>query len=455
MAATPVIAVFDIGKTNKKLLLFDEQFQVRKEMVIRFEEIADEDGFPCDDLPAITRWILQSLDELLADPVYDLRAVNFSAYGASFVFVDDQGNSLTPLYNYLKPFPQDLLEEFYTSYGDEKAWSQQTASPVLGSLNSGLQLYRLKREKPALYMRMRFALHLPQYFSFLLTGNPGSDITSIGCHTGLWDFAQKDYHHWVKAEGISQKLAPIVDDAQVETVSYKGKNFLCGIGMHDSSAALVPYLRQCTEPFALLSTGTWCITLNPFNDSLLTAAELQADCLCYLGYKSQPVKASRLFAGQEHEQQVERIAYHFGMDPSFLPTLPYDPKIIELLKSKPGIAPVEKPEPLIPSLDQTGHQPLPSPISHLRFRNRDMDDFGSATEAYHQLMLDLVELQCLSSRPVLNNTEVRHLYVDGGFSRNQIFMQLLSNAMPEYAVRSFNIAQASALGAALVLSVFD
>ena len=50
MTAIPVIAVFDIGKTNKKLLLFDAQYLVVKEKSIRFEisnnshEIGDQNG---------------------------------------------------------------------------------------------------------------------------------------------------------------------------------------------------------------------------------------------------------------------------------------------------------------------------------------------------------------------------------------------------------------------------
>ena len=40
-----VIAIFDIGKTNKKLLLFDQSFQLVSQEEQHFDEIADEDGF--------------------------------------------------------------------------------------------------------------------------------------------------------------------------------------------------------------------------------------------------------------------------------------------------------------------------------------------------------------------------------------------------------------------------
>jgi sugar (pentulose or hexulose) kinase len=92
------------------------------------------------------------------------------------------------LYNYLKPYPESLQKQFYNTYGREAEFAFRTASPVLGSLNSGMQLYRIKYEKPELFKEIKYALHLPQYLSFLISGKVCSDITSIGCHTNLWDF---------------------------------------------------------------------------------------------------------------------------------------------------------------------------------------------------------------------------------------------------------------------------
>ena len=62
----PVIAVFDVGKTNKKVLLFDEKYQVVFEESQKFEEIADEDGFPCEDVIALTKWVKDSFSLLKA-----------------------------------------------------------------------------------------------------------------------------------------------------------------------------------------------------------------------------------------------------------------------------------------------------------------------------------------------------------------------------------------------------
>ena len=84
------------------------------------------------------------------------------------------------------------------------------------------------------------------------------------------------------------------------------KDFKVGIGLHDSSSALIPYLKTCfTEPFVLISTGTGVLHLTRSINNLFTESELRQDCLCYMSYHQQPVKASRLFAGNEHETETK------------------------------------------------------------------------------------------------------------------------------------------------------
>jgi len=307
MSQPSIIAIFDLGKTNKKLFLFDKRYEVVEERTRPFPEIADEGGFPCDDIHAISNWVREELDQLVHDPKWKLAAFNCCAYGASFVHIDAGGKILAPLYNYLKPYPEALQHELYDAYEGQMTFARKTASPILGNLNSGLQLYYLKEEKAELFKKIHTSLHLPQYMSYLVSGRLCSDITSIGCHTALWNFTLNRYHEWLYKEGIAGKLAPIFPSDQLMNCNWEGKSLLCGAGLHDSSAALIPYLSGFKEPFVLVSTGTWCISLNPFNQSRLTAEELKDDCLCYMEYRGKPVKASRLFSGYEHEKQINRV----------------------------------------------------------------------------------------------------------------------------------------------------
>ena len=403
-----------------------------------FGETADEDGDPCEDITALTQWVKKALQDITAMREFSLKAVNFSTYGASFVHINAEGKPVAPLYNYLKPYPADLQESFYKKYGGEITFSIHTASPALGNLNSGLQLYWLKHRRPILFEKIRYSLHLPQYMSYLLTGKTYSDITSIGCHTGLWDFSQNHYHEWLFREGVIDKLAPIYPSNQLIPAALNGRPVLSGVGLHDSSAALIPYLSNFSEPFVLISTGTWCITLNPFNQSRLLAEELKQDCLSYMEYRARPVKASRLFAGYEHEQQVKKLAEHFNVKEDYYKTVAFHAELVTKLGSKAGIP-------------QSGNaQPM---LQQSAFGKRSLADFASYEEAYHQLMMDIMEQQVVSTNLVLNR-EVKKIFVDGGFSRNPVYMQLLAIAYPQIEVYAASIAQASAIGAAMAVHAY-
>ena len=113
----PVIAIFDIGKTNKKLFLFDELYNIVYEKSIQFAEIVDEDGEACEDLQVLTTWILDTFNEVALLKNFAIKALNFSTYGASFVHLDLAGKPVAPLYNYLKAFPNSLHQQFYENYG--------------------------------------------------------------------------------------------------------------------------------------------------------------------------------------------------------------------------------------------------------------------------------------------------------------------------------------------------
>ena len=266
-----------------------------------------------------------------------------------------------------------------------------------------------------MFKKIKYSLHLPQYLSYLLTGQKFSDLTSIGCHTALWDFTKNDYHQWVFEEGITGKLAPVVPSGSiVQAGKYK-----TGIGLHDSSAALIPYLMSFEAPFVLISTGTWSISLNPFNQSPLTPDELKNDCLNYLQYTGKPVKASRFFIGPAYEDGLKQLSARFNGDKDKYMQVPYEPELAARL---------------------SGEQ-----------QNENQPNESAAMLAYYKLMAGIVEIQKRSTDFILAGTTVKKLFVDGGFSQSGVFMHLLAKAYPQLSVYSAFIPQSTALGAALAI----
>lgn len=431
-----VIAIYDIGKTNKKILLFNEEFRIVSEIEEKFTEILDDDGFECDDIERIELWIQRSLNELVHSDKYDLKSVNFTTYGATLVYLDENGKRVTPVYNYLKPIDEKISESLYKRNGGRDEFCRRTASPALGMLNSGLQPLWLRAVKPDIFAKIKHILHFPQYLSYTVTGKIFSEHTSIGCHTALWDFDNMNYHPWVKVQGLN-----LPDPVPVETmteIEIGGKKIQVGIGIHDSSSSLAPYFTGNAGKFLLISTGTWCINMNPFNTEKLTAEQLDKDCLCYMSINRQPVKSSRLFLGHLHEAALKHICDHFRKSEDYYKKVKADTLLSAILKSRFGVKKV---------FFQTG------PYSRDLKEYIDMYEFNNFEEAYHQLMNELGDLTLEAINLVLpESDETENIYITGGFSKSELFQNLIAKAYPSKSVYTSEIANGSALGAALVVS---
>ena len=59
-----VSAIFDIGKTNKKFILFDKNCQEVFRDYTRFDEIVDDDGDACENLQLIEPWMRSLFDQV-------------------------------------------------------------------------------------------------------------------------------------------------------------------------------------------------------------------------------------------------------------------------------------------------------------------------------------------------------------------------------------------------------
>jgi hypothetical protein len=155
-------------------------------------------------------------------------------------------------------------------------------------------------------------------------------------------------------------------------------------------------------------------------------------------YTEKPVKAARLFSGNEHEVQTKRLAAYFKVAVDVYKEVYFDKKIVSHLRA----------------LNYQIIYPKKYDFDILKecpFQKRDLSTFKTYEMAYHQLMMDLVEQQVFSTNLVVHNSPVKKIFVDGGFSKNSIFMNLLAEAFPDMEVYAASMAQASALGAALAI----
>src|SRR5690606_5976472 len=136
-------------------------------------------------------------------------------------------------------------------------------------LNLGAQLFWLQQSFPEAFGKARAVLTYPQFWSFRLTGVLASEVTSLGCHTDLWNPEANDFSTLVDVMGwrrlypprraasdiLGAVLPPVAECTGLDAEA----PVLCGI--HDSNASLLPHLLSRTPPFAVISTGTWVVAM--------------------------------------------------------------------------------------------------------------------------------------------------------------------------------------------------
>lgn len=244
------------------------------------------------------------------------------------------------------------------------------------------------------------------------------------------------YHPWVADNDLN--LPEPVPVGTFTEVRIDGKKINVGIGIHDSSSSLAPYFSGNRGKFLLISTGTWCISMNPFNNEKLTVEQLDNDCLCYMSITRQPVKSSRLFLGNMHDMGVRMLNEHFRTTESFYKNVKYDPDLIRMLGNR---------------YHGDRRAFFQSGPGSRTFREKiDLFDFKSFDEAYHQLMSELADLAQEAIKLILpEKDDIGNFYITGGFAKNRIFLKLLAKVFSSRKVYTSMISNSTALGAALVI----
>ncbi|WP_159023104.1 FGGY family carbohydrate kinase [Formosa sp. L2A11] len=429
-----VIAIIDIGKTNKKIFLFDEDFQVVSQNSIQFEEIKDDDGFCCDNIEAIERWIKNGIAQIQGEGLYRIKAINFTTHGASLVYLNREGKRITPLYNYLKPLNLDDYQDFYESQGGVEEFSRKTGSPAYGMLNTGIQMLALKRNKPEIWKHVAAVLHYPQYLSYLFTNKITADYTSVGAHTATWDYDGMHYHKWLKEEGITLPQPCKGNEAIITEIN--GEKIAVGSGLHDSSSSIIPLLKkEKSNNFVLLSTGTWIIAMNPFSKETLTQNQLQNNCLCFMTPEKQQVKSSMQFLGRIHEVYIKALSEHFKVDINTHIQLHLNTILcISVIQQNKGVFLSEGID-----TDFEAHPEL-------------LHKFQSYETAYYQLIFEISKkviqgIELISDK----DAKLKDVYISGGFNRNKMFIKLLELLKPGITIKISDCKNESALGAALLM----
>ncbi|NPD16321.1 carbohydrate kinase [Xinfangfangia sp. D13-10-4-6] len=302
------IAVIDIGKTNAKLALVEAETLQELAVVTRPNRVLQGPPYPHFDLAAHWDFFLTHLAAFHAQHGVD--AISVTTHAASAVLLDAAGQLATPMLDYEHDGPDRLAADYDRIRPD----FAETGSPRLPmGLNLGAQLYWLFQTRPRLLEQTAHVLTYPQYWGWRLTGELASDVTSLGCHTDLWNPWTGAFSSLAARLGITDRLAPARQPGEVlgrllpQIAAQTGLSpqTPVSVGIHDSNASLYPHIqaRQGIQggagAFSVVSTGTWVISMAvgaPRRD-----LDPGRDLLVNVNALGQPVPSARFMGGREYE----------------------------------------------------------------------------------------------------------------------------------------------------------
>lgn len=296
------VAVIDIGKTNAKLALVHLADLSEIAVITRPNTVLPGPPYPHFDVEGHWSFLLNGLAKFHAE--HGIHAISVATHGACAALLDATGDLAAPILDYEHDGPDKTAAE----YDALRPPFEETGSPRLaGGLNIGAQLFWQFATDPGLRDRTRTIVTYPQYWGHRLTGVAATDVTSLGCHTDLWNPQTGQFSSLVARLGIADRMAPARRSADVlgpilpwiaeRTGLPPGTPVHCGI--HDSNASLLPHILAQEPPFSVVSSGTWTIAMSIGGAPL--SLDPERDVLVNVNARGTPVPSARFMGGREHD----------------------------------------------------------------------------------------------------------------------------------------------------------
>lgn len=424
--------VVDIGKTLAKVSLWSSDGQMLDRQV-RPNGRCELDGIGRLDAQGIATWLPEALAKYAGHPVTAIIPV---AHGAAVAAIREGELAFPPLDYEAEP-PQEVRDD----YRRQRDSFAVTGSPMLPrGLNAGAQLHWLQARDPRCLDECTL-VPWAQYWALFLSGVAVSEVTSLGCHSDLWDLRVANFSPLAERRGWGRRFAPLVGAGEAIGTLRKDLAQATGLspdaaiyaGLHDSNAALIAargFPGLTGRDVTVLSTGTWFIAMRHTRGRVNPAdlAETR-DCLVNVDPFRQLVPSARFMGGREIETLIE-------LDTRQVDIKPDQPRLLDavpgLLKSKAAVLPTLAP----------GCGPFPEHLGGWADRPDDWYARRAGACLYAALMTD-VSLDLIGSCDAL--------VVEGRFAEAEVFVRALARLRPQTKVYVANEHNDVALGALRLL----
>ena len=416
-AADPraLVVVVDVGKTLAKVSLWSADGTCLDRHARPNTRLA-QDGIARLDAGGIAAWLETVLATWRDRPIGAIVPVGHGAGAAALV---DDALAFAP-FDYEADPPADLMRQ----YRALRAPFAQTGSPALPQgLNLGAHLWWMDHVHGAAMARATL-VPWAQYWAWWLSGVAVSEVTSLGCHTDLWNPAAGDFSNLAHDRGWAARFARVVPAAHVigtlrpDLAARTGLSPQIGVlaGLHDSNAALHAargFAPVGSGPATVLSTGTWFIAMRTGADPADLAALPEArDCLVNVDCAGDPVPSARFMGGREIESLIEIDTRRVDIRPDQPHLIAAVPRVLARgAMHLPTLAP--------------GCGPFPDQAGCWINQPGDWYERRAAACLYAALVAD-VALGLVGARGTL--------LVEGRFARAEVFVRALASLRPDLAV---------------------
>ncbi len=294
-----VTAVIDIGKSNVRVCAVDADGR-RLESLATANRVVAGPPYPHFDADGLFEWILASLREV--GKQYQVRAIVPVAHGACAALIDEVGLVL-PILDYEFGGVSEIDREYDAAARD----FARTASPRLpAGLNLGRQLYWLARRHADEFARATIVPY-PQYWAWRLTGVGSWEVTSLGCHTDLWEARANRFSRFATAMSWDAKFGRRSDawtplghpTGEVAAAAGLSKSCEVLVGIHDSNASYFAYRAAREDRFSVVASGTWVVAMS--RGGSLDLLREERDTLANVDAFGAPVATARFMGGREYE----------------------------------------------------------------------------------------------------------------------------------------------------------
>ncbi|HET9069082.1 MAG TPA: FGGY-family carbohydrate kinase [Amaricoccus sp.] len=300
------VLVLDIGKTNAKAALVEAATLAEIDVLTHPNRPLPGPPYPHADAEGLWRFVIEAARAMQTR--HGVGAIAVTAHGATAALVDAGGGLALPILDYEFAGPDELGRD----YDAARAPFAETGSPRLpAGLTLGAQLYWQFRRFPAEAARAAAILMYPQYWTYRLTGVLASERTSLGCHTDLWNPHAGRFSSLVEGMGWSGLMPPLRRAADILGPVAAGVAAATGLdpatpvhcGIHDSNASLLPHLLARRPPFAVVSTGTWVVSMAIGGRP--AALDPARDTLVNVNAFGDPVPSARFMGGREWSRLMQ------------------------------------------------------------------------------------------------------------------------------------------------------